>query len=285
MIKIFKYWLLLIFFAVSYMIYLPHYQSMVKNRPTIYKLGYTPSGRFYRAIAGEYKWFLGDYLSFKSIIYYGGRTDYVSRGMFGEIEYYNLYRTVEASILLNPYNEDIYYFSQGVFTWDVGRVKETNRLLEYAFNYRRWDYKIPFFLGFNYAYFLKDYKNAAIYYQKASELSGSSLFANLAARYLYEGGNTILGIDYLKTMIKIARKEDVKKQYELRLKALEAIYEIEQALELYKRKYIDIPTIEKLIELKYLKSLPVDPYGGKFYIDNNGKVRTTSKMAFLNQKQ
>lgn len=253
--------------------------------PTIYKLGYTPSGRFYKAIAGEYKWFLGNYLSFKSVIYYGGRTDYVSRGMFGEIEYYNLYRTVEASILLNPYNEDIYYFSQGVFTWDVGRVKETNRLLEYVLNYRTWDYKIPFFLGFNYAYFLKDYKNAATYYQKASELSGSSLFANLAARYLYEGGNTILGIDYLNTMIKIARKEDVKKQYELRLKALKAIYEIEQALELYKRKYMDIPTIEKLVELKYLKNLPVDPYGGNFYIDNNGRVRTTSKMAFLNQKQ
>lgn len=280
-----KYWLFFIALIICYIIYLPYYQNMVKNRPTIHKLGYTPSGRFYKSIAGEYRWFLGDYLSFKSIIYYGGKSDYVSRGIFEEVEYYNLYRTVEASILLNPYNEDAYYFAQGVLTWDVGMIREVNKLLEYVAKYRGWDYKIYFFMGFNYAYFLKDYKNAAIYYQKASEISGSTMLANLAARYLYEGGDTILGINYLKVIIKMERKEDVRRQYELRLKALEAIYEIEQALILYKKNYTDIPDVEKLLKLGYLKDLPVDPYGGKFYIDEKGKVRTTSKMVFLNKKQ
>ncbi|MCX8084474.1 MAG: hypothetical protein N3C60_06080 [Calditerrivibrio sp.] len=256
----------------------------MKQKSTIQKLGYTPSGRLYKALVGEYRWFLGDYLSFKSIVYYGGKVEFLIRGRFDEVEYYNLYRTVETSVLLNPYNEDIYYFAQATFTWDIGRVREVNRILEYVFKYRSWDFKIPFYLGFNNAYFLKDYKTASVYYQKASELSGSPLFANLAARYLYEGGETALGISYLKTMIKMTRKEEIKKQYETRLKALEAIYEIEIALKKYQENHKDIPTLERLVELKYLTAIPVDPYGGKFYIDDNGKVRTTSKMAFLSHK-
>ncbi len=273
----------LICLIVLYFVYLPNMIEMNKSKSNIQKLGYTPSGKFYKAVVGEYRWFLGDYLSFKSIIYYGGKTEFLQQGRFDEVEYYNLYRTVEASTLLNPYNEDIYYFAQATFTWDIGRVREVNRLLEYVFKYRTWDFKIPFFLGFNYAYFLKDYKNSAIYYQKASDLSGSPLFANLAARYLYEGGETIHGINYLKSMIKITRKEEIKKQYELRLKALEAIYVIEEALKKYINDYNELPTIDKLLELKYLTEIPTDPYGGKFYIDEKGKVRTTSKMAFLNR--
>jgi len=92
------------------------------------------------------------------------------------------------------------------------------------------------FLGFNYAIF-KDYKKAAVYYQKASDISKSPLFTNLAARYLYEGGETTLAIGYLRAMIQTTRQEDVKKQYMVRLKALEAVNIIEQAVKKYISMY------------------------------------------------
>jgi len=278
------YWALLIFFILCYIFYIPGYNETIKNKSTLQKLGYTPSGRLYKAAVGEYSWFLGDYLSFKSIIYYGGKIDAVLSGRFAELEYYNLYKTVEASVLLNPYNEDIYYFAQASFTWDIGRVTEVNRILEYVSKYRTWDYQLLFFLGFNHAYFLKNYKKAAIYYKKAAELSKSYLFANLAARYLYEGGETDLAIGYLKAMIQTTRKEDIRRQYEIRLKALEAIKKIELAVNKYKSLYGTNPTIDSLIVSGLLNEIPQDPYGGKFYIDENGKVRTTSKLAFLNRK-
>ncbi|MEF3255025.1 MAG: hypothetical protein K6348_05610, partial [Deferribacterales bacterium] len=149
-----KYFLALSILLLLYILYLPHYHELNKNRTNIQKLGYTPTGKFYKSLVGEYRWFLGDYLSFKSIVYYGGKTEFLQKGEFNQVEYYNLYRTVEASVILNPYNEDIYYFAQGTFTWDIGRVKEVNVILDYVFKYRTWDYKIPFFLGFNHAYFL-----------------------------------------------------------------------------------------------------------------------------------
>jgi len=98
------------------------------------------------------------------------------------------------------------------------------------------------FLGFNYAIF-KDYKKAAVYYQKASDISKSPLFTNLAARYLYEGGETTLAIGYLRAMIQTTRQEDVKKQYMVRLKALEAVNIIEQAVKKYISMYNTKPTI------------------------------------------
>jgi hypothetical protein len=39
-------------------------------------------------------------------------------------------------------------------------------------------------------------------------------------------------------------------------------------------------SLEELFQKGYLKEFPVDPYGGKFYIDEMGKVRSTSKFAF-----
>jgi len=253
---------------------------MVK-RPLFEKLGYTPHGKFYKVILGEFRWFMGEYLSLKSIMYYGGKVNFIAKGQLGKVEYYNLYRTISTAILLNPYNEDAYYFAQAAFTWDVGQVRAVNRLLKYVMKYRTWDFKIPFFLGFNYAYFLKDYKKAAYYYKIASKLTGSPLFTNLAARYFYEGGETKLGIGYLETMIKITHNDRIKKIYEIRLKALEGIYRIEQALKAFEKRFHRKPdSIEVLVEAGFLKKIPKDPYGGRYYIDRNGEIKTTSNLAF-----
>ncbi|WP_246798630.1 hypothetical protein [Deferribacter autotrophicus] len=257
----------------------------MKKRPLYEKLGYTPKGKLFKAALGEFRWFTGEYLTFKSLIYYGGKVDYLLKRRFEKIEYYNLFKTIETAILLNPYHEDAYYFAQAAFTWDIGKIKDVNALLKYVMKYRTWDFKIPFFLGFNYAYFLKDYKLAAKYFKKASELSNSPLFTSLAARYFYEGGETELGIAYLKTMIKITRKESIKKSYEVRLQALEAIYAIEKAIKRYKEKNNTLPKdINELVIKGFLREVPKDPYGGKFYIDKDGKVRTTSKLAFKRPK-
>ncbi|MDQ7031443.1 MAG: hypothetical protein Q9M37_01820 [Desulfonauticus sp.] len=257
----------------------------MQKRPLFEKLGYTPHGEFFKDVLGEFKWFMGDYLSFKAIIYYGGKVDKIKQRKFKEVEFYNLYKTIETSIILNPYNEDAYYFAQAIFTWDLGKIREVNRLLKYAMKYRVWDFKIPFFLGFNYAYFLKDYKNAAYYYKRASQISKSPLFTSLASRYFYEGGHTELAISYLKTMIKITRNKNIKKFYQTRLNALISIFKVEKALKKYFDKFHVLPKdISELVQKGFLEAIPQDPYGGTFYIDKNGKVRTTSNLAFTKKK-
>ena len=198
-----------------------------------------------------------------------------------------MYKTLETAVKLEPYNMDAYYFAQAVMVWDAKRVKEANALLEYGMKYRDWDFYLPFFAGFNYAYFLKDFQNAAKYYKIAAELSGDPLYANLAGRYLYQSGRTDLAIAYVGAMEKGARNEAIKKTFQVRLRALQEVRRVEIALEKFKREdnSSSVVTVEELIRLGYLESQPVDPYGGHFYIDGQGQVVSTSKFAFAGVKE
>jgi len=271
-----KTYIVLFLFIVAYIALIPYFKNNMEKNPL--KLGYTPQGKLYRASLGEFRWITGDYLAFKSITYFGNKKQAVMSRRFKNIEYFNLFQTIEESIMLNPYNEDAYYFAQAAFT-NIGHTKDLNFLLRYAFKYRSWDFQLPFFLGFNNAYFLKNYTKAAHYFKLAAKLTGSSLFTTLAARYFYEGGKTKLGILFLRYMIKNSRNKSVKSVYRKRLNALIKIAILENAAEKYKTKYGIYPkNLKQLINKNILTKIPIDPYGGTFYIDK-GKIKTTSKLA------
>ncbi len=98
---------------------------------------------------------------------------------------------------------------------------------------------------------------------------------------MYESGRTDLAIAYLSEMIKGAGNEAVKKSLQIRLQAFQAVRTIEQAKDLFRQTFKKNPaSIEDLVRKGYLMSVPVDPYGGAFYIDSQGMVRSTSKFAF-----
>jgi tetratricopeptide (TPR) repeat protein len=177
---------------------------------------------------------------------------------------------------------DAYYFAQAVLTWDARMPNRAIELLEYGFSYRDWDWYLPFFISFDYAFFLKDYTKAAQYLEKAAELNPrAGWFSTLAARYYYEGGRTALALAYLKELIPTVRNESIRKHLMIRAQALERILELEEAVAAYKKSFQQAPeSIEKLLEKGIIERLPEDPYGGIFYLDEQGKVRTTSKLAF-----
>ena len=275
-----RYFLSLVALIAIFAFYMPHFTKYMEKRPLYAKLGYVPHGKLFKAILGRFRWFEGEYYTFRAITYYGSKVKYIVKHNTKSVEYYNLYTYIKTAVLLNPYNEDAYYFAQAAFSWDVGQVRAVNSILKYVYKYRPWDFQIPFFLGFNYAYFLHDYIKAAKYFKDAAKLSGSSLFANLAARYFYEGGRTQLGIAYLKFLIKNTRNKAYKKIYLTRLKALEALNYLQKGVDKYKKIYGKLPkSIDELLRRGIISYIPEDPYGGKFYIDKNGKVKTTSKLA------
>jgi len=49
---------------------------------------------------------------------------------------------------------------------------------------------------------------------------------------------------------------------------------------IFKEKYGRIPkNLNELVMKGIIESIPKDPYGGEFYIDKNGTIETTSKLA------
>jgi len=267
---------------VLYVALIIPFTTYLKNKPFVEKLGYVPSVTALKVVAADHKELVAASLVLKVLMYFGGLVEKADNQVAVPPDYISMSRLLHGAVKLDPYNMDAYYFAQGFLTWDVKQFKLANDLLDYGMKYRTWDWYLPFFAGFNSAYFLKDYAAAARYYQRAGELSGSDLSRLLAGRYMQESGQTELAIAYLSAMEKGERNPALKKNYQLRLTAFRETRRIEVARDRYREIRGTMP---KTVEQLFLSPPPVDPYGGQFYLEADGKVATTSKYAFAGVKK
>jgi len=258
------------------------FSTYMKHKPIEEKLGYLPSTNVMLYSSADHKQLAGALLVMKVIMYFGGIAEkQMSKVIVQPPDYAKMSGILHGAVKLDPYNMDAYYFAQSFLTWDANQYQLANNLLDYGMKFRTWDWMLPFFAGFNSAYFLKDYKQAAEYYKRAGEISGSELNISLAGRYMQESGQTELAIAYLSAMEKGERNQAVKKNYQVRLKAFKEVRRIELARDRYKETGGMLPvTLDTLVRSGLLSPPPSDPYGGQFSLEPGGKVATTSKFAF-----
>jgi len=285
MLSIRRYFLVFTFLLFAFGAIIGPFARYMSHKPYAEKLGLVPRPEVLKALFADYQELVGVSILTKVFLYFGSLAETSDvRKLDQAADYPAMSRAVHAALQLDPYNMDGYYFGQSILSWDVGQHQLANELLEYGMNYRTWDWQLPFFAGFNYAYFLKDYDAAARMYMRAGELSGEPLFTRLAGRYLQESGETRMAIDYLSSLEKGARNPAIKKSFSLRIAAFEAVLAIEQARDRFAEAEGRLPgNIDELSKSGYLAAPPVDPYGGTFYLDENGQVRSTSKFSFSTQ--
>ncbi len=228
----------------------------------------------------EFHGLASDYLFLKSLVFIGSTFERKERPRVKPWEWKWLYSVVDASTSLDPYFLDPYYFANANFTWDALMIDENNQLLEKGCKYRDWDSELPFFIGFNYFYFLQDNLNARKWLLEASRRPGASpLYADLAAKLAYEKKRTENAISFLEEMSKRTDDEALRKKYEIRLDFLRQILKVEKAIATYKKKYGRKPAdIRNLVQTGMLQDIPTDPYGGQIYLDLEGKVKSTSEL-------
>ena len=255
----------------------------MNERPSLVKLGYAPDGQYLKYLVGDQRTSLAAVYTLKCIIYYGDVIRQWRAGLRPAAELSNMFGFLQSSVHLDPYNMDTYYFSQAAFTWEVGHAADVNRLLIYGMKYRDWDWLLPYFAGFNAGYFLKDYQTAAFYTERAAELSGNRLLTTLASRYMLNSGAVEQAIAFLDAMIQDPRNQDnaFVESLKVRKAALLGILRLDQAVAKYKEKYTVLPKkLNDLVVSGILPKLPSDPYGGTFYLDEKGQVKTTSHLTF-----
>jgi tetratricopeptide (TPR) repeat protein len=275
-----------VLFMILYGLLIIPFTSYLHNKPFVEKLGYVPAVPALKVVATDCKELVAASLVLKVVTYFGGILDKEENRAPIRPDYMSMSRLLHGAVKLDPYNMDAYYFAQAFLTWDVKQYKLANALLDYGMKYRTWDWYLPFFAGFNSAYFMKDYAAAARYYQRAGELSGSDLSKLLAGRYMQASGHTEMAIGYLTAMLKSEHNSALKKSYQLRLKAFQEAHRVEVARDRYHEKRGVMPTtIEQLVSEGFLSPPPKDPYGGQFYLEADGKVETTSKYAFAGVKR
>ena len=273
-----------VFLALYALLILP-FTADLKNKPFEEKLGNVPTAGVLKSVAMDQKELVAASLVFKVLMYFGGIVEKSQNKISIPPDFMRMSQLLHRAVKLDPYNMDAYYFAQGFLTWDAQQYKVANELLDYGMTYRTWDWYLPFFAGFNSSYFMHDYKKAADYYKVAAELSGQDLHKSLAGRYLQESGQTDLAIGYLSMLAKGERNQALKKTYQTRLAAFKEVRRIEVARDRYREKRGAMPiTVEQMVSGGFLSPSPKDPYGGKFYLEVDGKVATTSKFAFAGVK-
>lgn len=233
-----------------------------------------------KIMALEFDGLASDYTFLKANVFFGSTFERKEKPRLREWEWRWMYNILNASTDLDPYFLDPYYVAQAQLTWEGNMVRETNTLLAKGSRYRDWDWMLPFYLGFNSFYFLHEDAKASEYLMEASKRPDASpLLASLAARLAYKGKKTENAVIFLQEILSRTDDERTKKMYEMRLNALEAILFLERAAAVYQDSFKKQPErLDELIAKGVVTAIPKDPYGGKFYIDKDGSIKTTSEL-------
>jgi hypothetical protein len=228
-----------------------------------------------------------DFFFIKALAHIGGAKERAGKGSIGQEEWRWFEALIRTVIELDPYFLDPYTVATAYLPWDAGMTKEANALLEKGSNARDWDPILPFYAGFNHFYFLHDNEQASEWLMKAARKPGASpVYAIMATKLAYEGGKrTENSILFLEEMVRHSEDEELRKHFKMRILALTNMLILEKAVDGYKRQTGQAPAnLETLLHKGFIKQIPEDPYGGNFYLDPEGKVRTTSKLSQMTER-
>ena len=236
-----------------------------------------PKSSFLNFLALEFKETVADLLWLQVTQIYGER-DFPKKATYRDWQY--LYRLTSLVVELDPYFFIPYYFTAFIFPWQAGMVKEANRVLKRGMFYRTWDWRLPFYIGFNVYFFLGDNEEASRYIMRASRLPEAPKYLpQLASRLLYEAGRLENALILLEEIYSVTEDEAFKEEILKRMFALKHILFLERAVSFYEKKFREKPTsLEDLVKKGIIPEIPREPYGGRYYLDETGRVMSTSQL-------
>lgn len=235
----------------------------------------------------EFKGIVSDLLFIKAMVFMGSTYERKEKPRIKLEEWQWFDKVLTASTDLDPYFFDPYFIANAHLTWDGGMIRETNVLLEKGTRYRDWDWMLPFFEGFNSFFFLHDNAKAAEFLVIASQRQGpSEQLLSLASRLAYKEKKTENSIMFLEAVAKKTDDKRTKKEYEIRIRALQARLLLEKSVSAYKERFGKAPfSLQRMIEKGIMKEIPRDPYGGKFSVSPDGEISCTSDYLLIPKQQ
>ena len=225
-------------------------------------------------LSGEYNGLASDYFLVKAALFYGSKVNKITSK-----DSLWLAKDLNLASYLDPYYFEPYWMAGAVLPWE-GRICEAKQILKRGLAHLKDRWEIPFYLGFISFYFEHNNQEAARYFFIAAKKPHAPAYLPLlASRLAIKSEETNIAISFLETQLKLVKDEKLRKQIEKRLISLKMIAYLEKAVEIYKKKYHQMPhNLEQLVKAQIIPSIPSDPYGGKFYITKEGRVWTTSNL-------
>jgi hypothetical protein len=250
----------------------PRYEQLFTLPPNVLKIA-----------SPQFKEVAADIAFLNALTYLGTARTQPDTHRFLPQQYEWVHNNLKNAVALDPYFLDPYYLMNSALIWDRYKLAEVNELIAKGSDLITWDYSLPFFAGFNYYYFLDNNDKSFTYLKVASKRSGGNPFYDsLASRVAYQGNKTEFAIAYLEQQIYQAEKEGHGSSVASlvsRLHLLKGIRQIEVAVDAYRKLYGKLPgSVNELLSRKLLDSIPEEPNGGSFYLDQDGRVYSTRDL-------
>ena len=136
------------------------------------------------------------------------------------------------------------------------------------------DWRIPYYLATTYHIFLKDRKNAALYFDMAAKtLNAPENIKVVASRYGTSKSSREQTKTIWESIYENSNDELVKESARAHLIQIEILELLEKAVSIYKQKLGRYPeNINDLVSAKILKAIPPSPFGLEFYLGKDGAV-------------
>lgn len=197
-------------------------------------------------------------------------------------EYDWIYHALDVMTTLDPQYTYAYYVG-GIVLTDIGNRPElSNKILEKGHKENPTVWNIPFLLGYNYYFLLRDSRKGAEYISRAAQAPGSPAYLpGLATRMYAEAGNPDTALVFLEARLRETRDPAMQEFYVNRMKQVmieRDIQLLEQKVEIYRSRYRMQPdTLGDLVRGGVLPSLPLEPFGGEYRLDvSTGQISSST---------
>lgn len=196
-------------------------------------------------------------------------------------EYEWLYHALDVITDMDPQYDYAYQVGGIVLTHLANRVDLSNKLLMKGLEPNPAVWQIPFYIGFNYYFYLHDPGNAADYIARASRIPGPPPFMALMATQLYaEAGNPETALNFLMAIRSQAPEGEIKEQLETRIMEVTIerdIRALEEGVSSYREREGHLPhTLRDLLRAGDISALPPEPFGGEYRLDTRTGAITSS---------
>lgn len=230
-----------------------------------------PNGEYLKPVVLGYEQFVGDVIWLKVIQVLGEET--VTPKAYNWV-----YHALDVVTTLDPKFSYVYQLGGVSLAMLAQQPELSNKLLLKGFKENPDVWQIPFYIGFNYFFYLQDYRLAAEYMAKASELPGHPEYLpKLAARLYVQSGDPDVAIEFLYRMYNESKEEKVRAGISKRIKEVMVERDIrllEGIVKKYKEAHRVYPaTLADLVTNGFIKNVPEEPNGGNYIINPiNGNV-------------
>jgi tetratricopeptide (TPR) repeat protein len=253
-----------------------------RDTPEREQILYVTSGAALQRIALSFDAVLADVYWIRAIQHYGG--DRLS-GPRAQTKYRLLFPLLDLTTTLDPYFNIAYRFGaiflSEAYPGGPGRPDQSVALLEKAITVmpHKWQYYHD--VGFVYYWRLRDYKTAALWFQRAAaQPNAPNWLAPLAASMLVQG-NDRASARFLWQQIAKSEEPWLRRNAErslLQLQALDQIDQLEAVIHRYAPADGEQYTWTGLMKRGVLPGQPVDPAGSPYLLDPvSGRVAVSER--------